>query len=72
MSRQIVIEISDDGKEIKLLKDESVSIFERTAILNAVISTPNMEVEMPRPERPLPEEREVRSVGPRDKTYARK
>lgn len=36
MPRQIIIEIGDDGKSVILRKDETASVFERSAVLSGI------------------------------------
>jgi len=42
MPRQIIIEF--DKENIRLIRDDTSSVFERTAILSAIIQTPNIPV----------------------------
>ena len=42
--RQIIIEVSGDGKDIVLRKDETASFFERNAILSTVIQMPDIKI----------------------------
>lgn len=53
--RQIIIEMSGDGKNIILRKDEFASIFERSAVLQAVVQTPDLPIVPLAGEKPMPD-----------------
>lgn len=53
--RQIIIEISGDGKNLVLRKDETASVFERVAFLTAIIQTPDVPMVPLAGEKPMPE-----------------
>ena len=53
--RQIIIEISGDGKNLVLRKDETASVFERVAFLTAIIQTPDVPIVPLAGEKPMPE-----------------
>lgn len=53
--RQIIIEVSGDGKDIVLRKDETASLFERSAVLSTVIQMPGMKIIPLANERPMTE-----------------
>lgn len=40
--RRIIIEIDDNGKDIRIIKDDMSSIYERAAILSAVLQSSDM------------------------------
>lgn len=53
--RQIIIEISGDGKNLVLRKDETASVFERVAFLTAIIQTPDVPMVPLAGKKPMPE-----------------